>query len=188
MTSGAPITCAPSSAALRPMRVDIVRFSLESLRANTRWSIRATSTRSPARAARWAWMSAMPSPLAAWAVAVRAKASSVAASVTTRCWIADSRPPEKEKPPIGNIELPNCNRRARPIAAPLTPGSSPDVMNRRRRADARGCARARGCAPALPRRRTAGATRAAQDRARLRLQARTRTGGPRSDASSSPTT
>jgi hypothetical protein len=37
----------------------------------------------------------------------RAKASSVAGSVTTPFCIADSSPPEKAKPPIGNTESPN---------------------------------------------------------------------------------
>ena len=66
--------------------------------------------------------------VAACSVAVRAKASSVAASLTTRFWIADSSPPEKAKPPIGNIESPNCSSRAKSGCGSMVRGSLSEFM------------------------------------------------------------
>jgi len=120
----------------------------------------------------------MPSPAAAWAVAVRVKSNSVQASITTRFWIADSSPPENAKPPTGNIESPNCNRRASLPAVTAASESSSELIKRGRRASAadrdyvgvharvlfRRWVRAYAYGPAPPRRQRAGATRAAPDK------------------------
>ena len=166
-----------------------------------------TSSTSPADAARCAQTRPMPSPRLACSTAVRVKASSVAGSVTTRFWMADSSPPENAKPPIGNIESPNCSIRARCVAVTGSAApSSPAFMGAfpRRyaggRADERAgghergpaSARARGrspdrpphsgprcaCGSGLPHRRRVGATRAARDTGRCPRPARTRSGCP----------
>ncbi len=73
----------------------------------------------------------MPSPRAACRVVARTNVWSVAASVTTFCWMADSSAFENANVPIGSIESPNCSSRiVRAIVAVAPVGDVVAVSDR----------------------------------------------------------